>query len=525
MSLNTALNQFFDKYAQRMTSSFSPIRVLVGVSGGPDSVALLHALVGLKEALNLEIHVAHLNHGIRGEEAKDDYDYVIELCKSLSVQCHLKDQDVPALAKLLGASLEEAARRTRYKFFGEIMTNFDFPLLLVAHTANDQAETVLMRLLRGSGLQGLAGILPLSHLPYSEAANLWVGRPLLEIWRNEIEDYCSVHKLTPHHDSTNHDMRYTRNRIRHELLPLLEEKYQHGAAASLARFANLAADEEEWLDELTAAALSSVAVEQEGLINLASERIVAYEEWASIVRANQSGSFFIEPKIARDWDDRYIVFNLAGFSRFPLALQRRTLRLAYFRLKERLENLEHKHIEGILANLDKVGWKIILPGNMQAQVYNENLVLGFRGQLIPDFGLLLDEAQAIEIEAPARINFKGALLECDVFEVDEEIDWVTDRWVARLDADKTGAKLLIRGRNIGERFKPLGAPGRKKLQDYMVDVAIPRQFRERYPLVVRLPQSAEDSDKIVWVVGFAIGDEFKVTDETSRILRLSISFT
>ncbi|NWJ47334.1 MAG: tRNA lysidine(34) synthetase TilS [Chloroflexi bacterium] len=522
MSLNTTLDQFFDKYAERI---LSPIRVLVGVSGGPDSVALLHALVGMKEALNLEIHAAHLNHGIRGEEAKDDYDYVIELCNLLSVQCHLKDQDVPALAKLLSVSLEEAARRARYEFFGEIMTNFDFPLLLVAHTANDQAETVLMRLLRGSGLQGLAGILPLSRLPYSEAANLWVGRPLLEIWRNEIEDYCAVHKLTPHHDSTNHDMRYTRNRIRHELLPLLEDKYQHGAAANLARFATLAADEEEWLDELTGAAISSVAVEQEGWINRASMGLTSYEDWANIVEGNQSGSIFIDPRISRDWDDRHIVIDLAGFSRFPLALQRRALRLVYFRLKERLENLEHKHIESILTNLDKAGWKIILPGNVQAQVYSEKLVLGFRGQLIPDFGLLLDEAQLIEIEAPASINFKGALLECDVFEVDEETNWMTDRWVALLDADKTGTKLTIRGRKAGERFKPLGAPGRKKLQDYMVDAAIPRQLRERYPLVVRLPQSAGDSDKIVWVVGFAIGDEFKVTDETSRILRLSISFT
>jgi len=507
-------------------------------------VALLHALYQLKAELQLEIEVAHLNHMLRGQEADQDARYVGELCASLAVPCHQLQADVLEFARVRHQSIEEAARNVRYREFAELLYSQNIPLLLVAHNANDQAETVLMRLLRGTGLHGLAGMLPLAQLPDTlynpEDSQKWLlGRPLLEVWRTEIEEYCAANKLQPRHDSSNTDLNYTRNRVRHELLPLLEEKYQHGAAVNLARLARLAGDEEAWLSELTVQEYQEIAVEIDDDENPGFVQ-TSYEEWVEAVtsESNQNGSWSPDNKIIWDFEGRYIVLNLTRLQEKPIALQRRLVRYAYYCFAATIHKLENLHLELILANLNKPGWKISLPNGVRAQIYPNDMVVGWgsdtgfreKNKLAEEIPLYIPET--VNIKVPGVIEFSDWRIIADILAVVENLVNVVPNFSALefkdgigkvwLDADKVGSEVIIRGRKRGEKFKPLGAPGQRKLQDYMLDAKIPHKLREGWPLVVRPSSGEGEAERVAWVVGYGIGDEFKVTAQTQRILRLSV---
>ncbi len=462
----------------------------MGVSGGPDSVALLHALCQLKDELSLEIQVAHLNHMLRGEEADQDASYVSELCQSLAVSCHQLQADVLDFARASHQTVEEAARNVRYSNFAELLYTQNIQLLLVAHNANDQAETVLMRLLRGTGLHGLAGMSPLGPLPdlninlvlYPDIYKKWlVGRPLLEVWREEIEEYCVTHQLNPRRDSSNSDLNYTRNRVRQELLPLLEEKYQHGAAVNLARLARLAGDEEAWLSELTRQSFCKIAEIRTGLVSL----------------------------------------NILDLQTHPLALQRRLLRLAYAEVTGTLHNLDFSQVETVLANLTQAGWKQDLPQGVQVLVKGSQLLIQ-PTRIGSAQNNLLRVIKSTQLALPGEFEINNWRISAEILPVNEAIVACETGFKAILDAAKVGTEVIIRGRRRGEKFKPLGAPGQRKLQDYMLDAKIPRELRESWPLVVRPASVESEAEKVVWVVGYGIGDEFKVTAETQRILRLSV---
>ena len=449
-------------------------------------MALLHALYQLKAELQLEIEVAHLNHMLRGQEADQDARYVGELCASLAVPCHQLQADVLEFARVRHQSIEEAARNVRYREFAELLYSQNIPLLLVAHNANDQAETVLMRLLRGTGLHGLAGMLPLAQLPDTlynpEDSQKWLlGRPLLEVWRTEIEEYCAANKLQPRHDSSNTDLNYTRNRVRHELLPLLEEKYQHGAAANLARLARLAGDEEAWLSELAQQEFCKIAEVSESSVNLA----------------------------------------ISALQTHPVALQRRLIRLAYYKTASTLHNLDFSQIETVIANLTKVGWKQDLPQGVQVLVQANNLVFSFARDDKAQKSLeKINEPQLLLL--PGEFTVHSWRFSAEFVLINESDIFRETGFKANLDADKVGPTVAIRGRKRGEKFKPLGAPGQRKLQDYMLDAKIPHKLREGWPLVVRPSSGEGEAERVAWVVGYGIGDEFKVTAQTQRILRLSV---
>jgi len=498
LELLQAIQQFFVSHP--LPPDSHPAAVLVAVSGGPDSVALLHALH--QTGLPLQIQVAHLNHLIRGEKAATDAQYVAQFCQKLGMICHQAQYDVPAFAAAYKLSLEDAARRVRYTFLAHLLTRFQISLLLTGHNADDQAETLLLRILRGTGPHGLAGIAPMTSLPPPDSRleatfgfdRAWLkqirlGRPLLKVWRPEIEAYCAAHQLEPRHDETNTTPDYARNRIRLKLLPYLEKEYKPGLKINLGRLADLMRDEQALLDQLTE---------------------TAFVEHAEI------GPGKIEFKPEYFWGQ-------------PIALQRRLLRRAYSQLFGSLENLEAADTEALLLSPYSTTKVIVqLPGGLRG--YASHKVIGLSLPPVPSLAPLKPELYPLLLIPPAILNPGwGWQIEAEIIkrtELEPDSFKSSGKYTAYLDYAQLGEQLLVRSRLPGDKFRPLGAPGRRKVQDLMLDAKIAPELRASWPLVLRLDKKENkvmEASEIVWLPGVAIADDFKITPQSQDLLILNFS--
>jgi tRNA(Ile)-lysidine synthase len=278
-------------------------KVILAVYCGADSLCLAHVVIALAPQLHLQSVIAHLNHGIRGAAADADADFVQAFAAQHGVPCHIEKANVPKLAAEMNLSLETAARMARYDFLMRAADQHEAKIVAVAHHADDQAETVLHRLMRGTGLAGLRGMAAQSPMP--GAPHLTLLRPLLRFGRKDIEQYCADCGLQPRHDATNDDLAHTRNRIRHELLPQLEQ-YNPGIRAVLARLADSATTDFEIIEYATQQAFSSIATQTEA---------------------------------------HAIVFDRVTWRNLPVGLQRATLRHAVSQLKGHLTDLKFSAIE------------------------------------------------------------------------------------------------------------------------------------------------------------------------------------
>ena len=228
--------------------------IVVGVSGGPDSMCLLDNLIALKETLKIkEIVVAHLNHQIR-EEAEEETLYVKEYCKNHEISCFVKYAKILEISKEEKIGTEEAGRKERYKFFEEVASKVNANKIAIAHNLNDNAETVLMHLIRGSGISGLCGI-----MPYREGK---IIRPLIKCERTQIEKYCEENKLYPKFDKSNNDNTYTRNKVRNELIPYIKKNINPNIIETIDRLSELVTDEENYMNDVTANAYQEILIEE-----------------------------------------------------------------------------------------------------------------------------------------------------------------------------------------------------------------------------------------------------------------------
>lgn len=221
-------------------------KIVIGVSGGPDSMCLLDSLYCLKEKLGIEIFVAHINHMIR-EEADEETEYVKEYCKNKNIKCYVKKADVEKLAKEQKLGTEEMGRKIRYEFFNEVAQKENANKIATAHNLNDNVETVLMNILRGSGISGLKGI----EISRKET-NIEYIRPIRECERQEIEEYCEEQNLDPRIDKTNFESIYNRNKIRNEIIPYLKKEFNPNVLEGINRLSNIAREEEEYFDKVIA---------------------------------------------------------------------------------------------------------------------------------------------------------------------------------------------------------------------------------------------------------------------------------
>ncbi len=443
--------------------------LLVGVSGGPDSVCLIHILASLSETLGIKLHIAHLNHLLRGAESDADADYVSALARELGIPATIERREVKAYQKEHRLSLEEAAREVRYAFFSEVARSLGADTVVVGHTADDQIETVLMHLVRGTGLAGLRGMQPLSAMRFTGGVELKIARPLLEVSRAETEAYCAARGLSPRSDSSNILTDRLRNKIRSQLVPLLRD-YNPDIDSALLRMAG--------------AADSDLAyIEKE-----------ASRVWGKVVREQPDG-------IAIDKDE---------FAKLHPALKRHLVRSALQNLLGDLQDIESVHIESLLDALAKpAGKKLSLARGL---AFHGDYDYGFItiNKTLPCPYPALEGEHRLEI--PGETELCGWRVKSSIL-TSRQKKGSEKELQACFDLDVVGKELTVRGRRRGDRFQPLGMESPKKLQDFMVDAKISRSRRDNVPLVCS-PQH------ILWVVGWRIDHRARVTPSTRHVLCL-----
>jgi tRNA(Ile)-lysidine synthase len=428
-------------------------RVLVAVSGGPDSVALLGALVALAPGLGVAVYAAHLNHGLRGEESLRDQHCAEEVAARLGVPCVLgKSESIHA-----GPNLEERARRERYAFLTRAAAEQRCTKIATGHTCDDQAETLLMRLLRGTGSDGLAGI--------RAVRDGRIIRPLIECSRSEVMEFLSAQRLPFCEDSSNRDRRFLRNRVRHELIPLLQS-ISPTAQRNLAAVAGLVTDEWEWLRQEDTRRLAAAVA-----------------------------------------DDGALAVSAVAAAERPLRL--RLVRAWLRRQRGDLVGLSAAHFAGIvdLACGRRPNGRIRLPGGYWVVREYTHLRHSSDDAVFPaEPERLLLPGSVLDLPSGWRIR---AALE----PVGATWQRPTNLFEAVADADAVTGPLVVRTARPGDRIQPLGLRGHRKLQDVLVDGKLPVRARRFCPVV-------ELDGEVFWVPGMVRGNQALVTPRTRFMLRL-----
>ncbi len=462
-----------------------PTPLVVGVSGGADSLALLHLLVRTRDALRLAPLAVHVNHGLRGMEADADEDFVAQMADAWDVQVRVVRMDVAALVDAHSLSVEEAARQARYTALARAAVEAGSMLIAVAHNADDQAETVLMHLLRGAGLAGLRGMRPVTplgdyHLLEPAPEGLLLLRPLLDVPRAAIEAYCAAFELEPRFDRSNLDTTYFRNRLRHDVLPLLED-VAPGVGARLAQTADVLAADYDVLAAQTGAA------------------------WEAVVR--HAG-------------EARVSFGLAAWRALPLALRRGVVRRAVWHLRASLRDVSYAHVENAVrvGQSGDTGAQATLPGGLALTVGYDVLWIAAEGTPLPapDWPLL-PEGAAITLDGLGEVSLLGSAWRFKLAEYNGPRTgpaWaalLADRWAAPLDAGALGMPVTLRTRRPGDRFQPGGLDGTQKISDFMINAKIPAAWRGRVPLL------AAADGQIAWLAGWRVAERFTVGEETDRV--------
>ena len=443
--------------------------VLVGVSGGVDSLALLYALHTLQHQLDCQLHIAHIDHGFR-EDSAGDAVYVAEQAEQLGIPISSTKTDVPQLMQDQKLSAEVAARRARYRFYECVSERIGATKIALGHHRDDQAETVLMNLLRGAGASGLKGILPVREGKFI--------RPLLAFSRQEIEDFVAQLGLQPRCDVTNYQLNYLRNRVRLELIPTLEHAYNSNIQNALNQTAELLQAESDYLEALAHDAFQVCRVESS-----------TYDT---------------------------VVLDRCLFQEYHLALRRRILRLAVAEVLGEVRDLYFNHFESMLNLIDgeAPNSALDLPnGGAFRRAYNRILI-----QKTADCHAPFE----YEVAVPGHTALPLLDAEMIATVVEQPMNCVVEdkfpdgKFQAVFDLDPLQLPLTLRQRRDGDRFQPFGMQGTKKLKDLLIDAKIPQQERERVPVLV-------NGDEIIWIVGYRTSELFKIRAETKRRLYLNYS--
>lgn len=441
--------------------------VVAGVSGGADSVCLLHLLCALKEKWRLRLTVAHLDHMLRGEQSRQEAAFVREIADRLDIPCVIEQRDVRACKEQKGLSLQEAAREVRYGFFMDVLRQQHAHKIALGHHADDQAETVLMRLLRGTSLQGLTGIPPVRD-------GIFI-RPLLEVSRQQIEQYLQENNSTYIRDTSAAEQQYLRNKIRHSLMPLLHNEYNPQIISALTGMADTLRQDSAILDATVAQAVSGCLTQVKGELRCSLDLLKTYSP----------------------------------------ALRGRMFRKMIRELKGDTRALSLKHIDAVCRLADGQGPSrlVQLPGGWCVRREYDSLVFtrGARNKNAYCYRCdCIPESLGIE-EIGRTLLFS---IEDNPAEPDALKTCGSD--VALLDYGAAAMPLVVRNWLPGDRFSPLGLGGTKKLQDFFVDVKVPRRKRAGIPVLLF-------QDRIAWVCGCRIDERFKVRPATGKIIRVRLA--
>ncbi len=435
-------------------------QIVIGVSGGPDSMVLLYLLLDIRKYIPFDVHVAHVNHGVRGKAAHEDEEFVKRICEDLNLSFYNIRVDMNKYAKDHNMTAEEAGRKLRYGFFREVLKKQGKGKIAVAHNRNDQAETLLMRFMRGTGIYGLKGI------PYKRGN---VIRPLLDISREEIEAYVEKNKIRTRLDKTNLEPIYNRNKIRLELIPYIEENFNPNIVETLARFSKLISIESDYLDELTS------------------------DFYLKVVKKRDKGS---------------IILDRGKFNLLHKSMQQRIIRNAIEDIQGSLQGFTEKHINNIMSLFleGDTGKTIHLIHNIIAKTSYMDLIIEKKKHLE-----VKDYSHRLNINGSTYVEELDCYLKTKVLSKEEcEIDF-SNRFIKYFDYDMMSNCLHVRNRRDGDRFNPIGMKGRKKLKDFFIDEKIPKEKRDLIPLIV-------NGEDIIWILGYRISNKYKVTEKTKNII-------
>ena len=440
-------------------------KVLVALSGGPDSVCLLNILYNLKAELNIEIGAAHLNHLLRDKDAFEDEEYVKILCKSLDIPCFVKRVDINKYSKDKKMSSEMAGRDARYNFFDDIVKDKGYTKIATAHNANDQAETILFRLMRGSGIEGLCGI---------KVRRDKIIRPILCLSRKEVEEYIEINNLKPRIDKTNFEKIYNRNKIRLDMIPYIKENFNEDIIQTLNRMSVLLQKDNEFIENSARSFYEKHCIEQ-------------------------SDYFIIKKEM---FDNKEAVVT-------------RVIRYALTNFSKTHYDFEMKHIYEI-CNLAKnnSGKAIDLPNKIYAENIYGDIYIKERININN-----IDVKQEIVVNKNEingkKIFFNNKNIEFSVLKNDSNLDLNQNNFIKYFDFDKINDSISLRKRKNGDKIIPLGMKGSKKLKDLFIDMKVPKEERDCIPLLCF-------DENISWIVGIRVSEEYKITNKTKNILRVIV---
>jgi tRNA(Ile)-lysidine synthase len=461
-----AVSPLLQRIAQTITrhGMFEPAgKVAVAVSGGADSVCLLYVLLELAPRWDLGLSILHLDHGLRGEESRQDAEFVRQLADRLGLPLSLREIPVAESPD----NLEQAAREARLAFFRETISSGAAKRVATGHTRSDQAETVLFRFLRGSGTAGLAGIRPVT----SEG----IVRPLIEVERSEVQQFLRERGIAWREDSTNRSLQFARNRIRHELLPQIAREWNPAIAETLANTADWALAEEAWWD---------AEIER-----LASQHLTAADDGAILLRADLLAAL-------------------------PLAVARRLVRRAMELAKGDLRGIDFGHIESVmdLARSTEGHGRLQAPG---LDIFRSFEWLRF-GQ--PGGGGLESRNYRLALAVPGTVRVPGANLAIsleliDKSELPASSDWVYNDHVGCLDWQRLSGSLELRNWRPGDQYQPAGSTGQEKIKTLFQQARIPLWERRHWPVLT-------DGPSIVWARRFGPAAGLVAEQDAKVILKI-----
>ena len=453
-----------------LTGLISPgDRILVGVSGGADSIALLHVLNRFSSKKKFSLAVAHINHMARGEDSFKDAEFVKSVAEKLGLPFFLQEIDVQKERLRLKQSFQESARLIRYKFFEETLGNIDGNKIAVGHSADDQVETILMNFVRGSGLKGLTGI------PQVRGK---IIRPFLGFYRKDLEGYLEENKIPFREDLSNSNRKYLRNRVRHELIPYLKS-YNPNIKKNLQEMSGIMGQDDALLDQLT----------------------------RDIFNQNVPCQEFIEKEIR---------WNTDHFLSHPVSLRQRLIREIYFRITGTRFGITAHHIQKVVRLFEspKVGKTIHIPGKIKVTCGYGSVLFERENKEKSERDIHENNTFSIPIPIPGFTELtQGEIrVQTQILEDKREFSSLDPNKQAFLDLDKTGLSIKARYFRPGDRFRPLGMMGNKKLKSLFIDSKVPKSVRHRIPILTNA------KDDIIWVYGQRIAHFCRVTDKTTKIL-------
>ena len=445
-------------------------RIVIGVSGGADSVCLFHALIRLAPKYSLTLSVVHVNHGIRGAEAEEDEVFVKELCDEKHISFVSVKVNVPEMAKREGLSEEEAGRKARYLALYDYLEKNKFNKIAIAHNKKDNAETILFHLFRGTGIQGLTGIRPMRES---------IIRPLLCIDRNEIEDYLKQKDIPYRTDSTNLADDYSRNKIRHHIIDFAQEEINRKAVTNIVNAAKQLEEIHRFLEKT---------------ILSAYERVVSYQEEK----------------------DTYTI-SIEKLNQEDIVVQKGIVRLIFSRLANRLKDIEAKHISYVLSLQEKeVGKTLHLPyGILAVKGYND--ITMYISKLGTEDGTI---ALPVDLELPIPGDFHlhqaQSNMHTRLINYKKSMIIPQNGCTKWFDYDKIENTVLVRNRKQGDFIQIDSKGSRKRIKSLFIDDKVPKEQRDSVLLLA-------DGSHIMWVLGGRMSEAYKVDEQTKVVLEISLN--